>query len=154
MPIGKLTKSEQKEFATLLEAARTEADDFQALLSDVKTFETPEDIGRFKATLPVDALMDVFEALESWCEGLCDTQSDLIDNCSERWQESEKGEATMAWLDEWQSREMPDRPDLDTLSVIGFHGFPDEVSPEDYLDVSGFTAYIEHLDGLSLQVEV
>lgn len=90
MKLDKAIKTEHAEIVKRLEAAQAEIEEAEADLNAARE----ELLAKFEAynSAAADA--------RSWCESAAQEIDDHLSDKSERWQESEKGQALAAWRDE------------------------------------------------------
>ena len=95
--------------------------DYVTSLNELKS-KLEDAIGEFNAKreelkAPVEAAFNAYkEALaeaKGFAEDIASAAEGQIDDKSERWQESERGEAARSWQQEWEGAELDEPDDID-----------------------------------------
>lgn len=88
-------------------------------LADLKAeIEAQRDILNAK----IEAFNEAVEETNGWVEDVARTIEEYIDERSEKWQESERGDAYGTWKDEWENFTLEI---VDTVEEIEFEDFAD-----------------------------
>jgi hypothetical protein len=110
--LSKQQQAQLADFKARLAAAAAEVETAYAALAD-----RVRDAWEETADMPVAAYNDLVEEFNTFREEVESELQDCYDNRSDAWQESERGETFLAWIDAWGdapdelSSDPPDTPD-------------------------------------------
>lgn len=149
----KLTKAEHKEFDALRDALRTAIDALDLCVNDQHEAADAEAFAAVKQTVAELAaeVESAAEAASEWCQNFYDEKDSAWSDKSEKWQESEKGDAARTWVDEWGN--------VAGQSLSVHHGidapeaFPAQGALCAEVDFSEATDYLDSLDNVPTEAD-
>lgn len=138
--LGKLSKTQQKEFLPMRDYAMQRIEDFKEFVGAEHEAATPRELAALveRAKELADMADSACASAAEWAAAFASEQTDEYSEKSERWQESERASAVSSFIDEWESAGNP--PDEPTFDV------PD---PEDGYPASGYL--LADIDGYDLE---
>lgn len=138
--LGKLSKAQQQEFLPMRDYAVRCVEDFKDFVSAAHEAATPRELAALvvRAKALADAAHAACTSVADWAAAFASEQTDEYSEKSERWQESDRGNAVSSFIDEWESAGSP--PEEPTYDV------PD---PEDGYPASGYL--LSDIDGYDLE---
>lgn len=138
--LGKLSKAQQNEFLPMRDYAVQRVEDFKDFVSAEHEAATPQALAALvmRAKALADAAHAACTSVADWAATFADEQTDEYSEKTERWQESDRGNAVSSFIDEWANAGTA--PEEVTYDV------PD---PEDGYPASGYL--LSDIDGYDLE---
>jgi hypothetical protein len=147
MALGKLSKAEEKQLSSYQDSLRQLVDDFQEFCKEPQEVKDEEAFVALRDNVDarLEKLNSVCEEAAEFLEGIHDDQDSQAQDKSEKWQEGDRGQAVMSWLEELSDKTSFDAVSVDLEAPVSY---PVELDLQTALEVSAVYDFCEALENV------